>query len=185
MGTALPSFATADDLAARMLPRTLTDEEKAAANVLLQDVSMQIRAVAGYQQISRVDNDTVTLRGSGTCRLVLPQRPVLSVSSVAGLASDQWEWDGGVVLTRLDCQVWRGAVIVTYSHGLDVTDVAYMVATSVACDAVKRAILNPEMRRSQSIDDYSETLTDARASLLDGEAETIRQAFGPGSVGSS
>jgi hypothetical protein len=47
----------------------------------------------------------------------------------------------------------------------------------VACDAVKRVLLNPEMTKQRSIDDYSETLADARASLLQGEQDTIVAAF--------
>ena len=179
---ALGSFATAADLTARM-GRALTDTEQSQADRLLFDASNLIRMTAGYQQISRVDNDTVTLRGSGTGRMLLPQRPVLDVTAVAGLTADQWQWDGGSAICRLDCGRWDGPVTVTYSHGFEVDDVAYQVAVSVACDAVKRLMLNPDAIRQRSIDDYAETLTDARASLLQGEQETIRQAFGVTSWG--
>lgn len=174
----LGPFATVADLMGRLPPdRVLSAEEQAQAERLLADASHLIRMTAGYQQISRVDNDTVVLRGSGTACLTLPQRPILAVTAVAGLTADQWEWDGGDKLTRLDGCVWRGATTVTYSHGLDETEPAYQVARSVACDAVKRVLLNPTMIRQHAVDDFSETLADARASLLDGEAETIRQAF--------
>nr|BFD90709.1 hypothetical protein KitaXyl93_20690 [Kitasatospora sp. Xyl93] len=178
----LGPFASVADLMARMPPdRVLSVEEQAQAERLLGDAAHLIRMTAGYQQISRVDNDTVTLRGSGAPHLKLPQRPVLTVTAVAGLSAGQWEWDGGDKITRLDGCVWRGATTVTYSHGLDEDEPAYQVARSVSCDAVKRVLLNPTMIRSHQVDDFSETLADARASLLDGEAETIRQAFaGPG-----
>lgn len=176
----LGPFATHVDL---RIGWDLTEAEQSQADRLLADASNLIRMTAGYQQISRVDNDTVTLRGSGTCVLKLPQRPVRDVTAVAGLASTAWTWDGGDRLTRLDGYAWDGATTVTYSHGFNTDDVAYQVAVSVACDAVKRILTNPELVRQRTIDDYSETLADARASLLDGEQETIRQAFGVSSWG--
>ncbi|MFD0429433.1 hypothetical protein ACFQ60_22420 [Streptomyces zhihengii] len=72
---ALEAFASVDDLEARTL-RDLTDVERQHAPRLLADASNLIRMTAGYQQISRVVDDTVLLRGSGTHVLVLPQRPV-------------------------------------------------------------------------------------------------------------
>jgi hypothetical protein len=172
---ALPPFATAADL---RIGRELTPEETLQADRLLADASNLIRMTAGYQQISRVDNDTVTLRGSYSRVLKLPQRPVRDVTAVAGLTPADWSWDGGERLTRCGGWTWDGPVTVTYSHGFGPDDVAYQVAVSVACDAVKRVLLNPEMVKQRSIDDYSETLADARASLMAGEQETIRQAFG-------
>lgn len=181
----LSAFATPADLNVRIGGRTLTDAEQNQVTRLLADASHLIRMTAGYQQISRVNNDTVTLRGSGAPVMRLPQRPVRDVTAVAGLTSSAWRWDGGVCLTRCDGGVWDGPVTVTYSHGFDPDDVAYQVAVSVACDVVKRIILNPELIRQRSIDDYSETLADARASLLQGEQDTIRQAFGVSGVGVS
>lgn len=174
---ALGSFATDADLVARM-GRDLTDVEQSQATRLLTDASHLVRMAAGYQQISRADHDTVTLRGSGTTVLRLPQRPVRDVTAVAGLTTTAWSWDGGERLTRCDGYVWMGPTVVTYSHGFDVDDVAYQVAASVVCDAVKRVLLNRDLIKQRSIDDYSETLVDARASLMPGEQDTIRQAFG-------
>ncbi|MFJ2259477.1 hypothetical protein ACIOKD_14245 [Streptomyces sp. NPDC087844] len=171
----LGPFATASDL---RIGRDLSAAEQSQANRLLADASHLIRMTAGYQQITRVDNDTVTLRGSGTAVLKLPQRPVRDVTAVAGLASTLWKWDGGDLLTRCDGYAWDGPVTVTYSHGFDIDDIAYQVAVSVACDAVKRILLNPDLVKQRSIDDYSETLADARASLMSGERDTIREAFG-------
>ncbi|MEW2161441.1 hypothetical protein AB0912_00290 [Streptomyces sp. NPDC007084] len=174
---ALGPFATSADLVAR-LGRDLEAVEQSQADRLLADASNLIRMTAGYQQISRVDNDTMTLRGTGTAVLKLPQRPVRDVTAVAGLASTAWRWDGGEQLIRCDGGLWVGPWAVTYSHGVDTDDVAYQVAVSVACDAVKRVLTNPELVKQRAIDDYSETLTDARASLMQGEQDTIRQAFG-------
>ncbi|MFJ8603394.1 hypothetical protein ACIREM_32750 [Streptomyces shenzhenensis] len=176
----LGPFATAADL---RIDRDLTEAEQSLANRLLVDASNLIRMTAGYQQISRVDNDTATLRGSGTTVLKLPQRPVRDVTAVAGLPSTAWAWDAGERLIRCDGRVWHGPTTVTYSHGFDTEDIAYQVAVSVACDAVKRVLTNPELIKQRSIDDYSETLADARASLLAGEQDTIRQAFGVSSWG--
>lgn len=174
---ALGPFATTADLITRM-GRDLNDVEQSQSARLLADASNLIRMTAEYQQISRVDNDVVTLRGSGRITLVLPQRPVRDVTAVAGLTTAQWFWDGGQKLWRTEYNLWVGPVTVTYSHGFDEEDIAYQVAASVACDAVKRVLNNPELIRQRSIDDYSETLADARASLMPGERDTIRQAFG-------
>lgn len=176
----LGPFATSADL---RMGRDLTAAEQSQADRLLADASNMIRMTAGYQQITRVDTDVVTLRGSGTPVLRLPQRPVRDVTAVAGLTAEVWRWDGGERLTRCDGRVWAGPVTVTYSHGFDTDDTAYQVAVAVACDAVKRILTNPELTRQRSIDDYSETLVDARASLLQGEQDTIRQAFGVSSWG--
>ncbi|WP_411078503.1 hypothetical protein [Streptomyces sp. cmx-10-25] len=181
---ALGPFATSADLVAR-LGRDLEAVEQSQADRLLADASNLIRMEAGYQQISRVDDDTVTLRGSGRAVLKLPQRPVRDVTAVAGLSPAAWVWDGGESLTRLDGRLWVGPVTVTYSHGFDPDDIAYQVAVSVACDAVKRVLANLDLVRQRSIDDYSETLVDARASLLAGEADTIRTAFAVQSWGVS
>ncbi|MFG3048135.1 hypothetical protein ACGFZR_24785 [Streptomyces sp. NPDC048241] len=174
----LPPFATSADL---RIGRELTEAEQQQADRLLADASHLIRMTAGYQQITRVDDDTVTLRGSCTGVLKLPQRPVRDVTAVAGVTA--WQWDGGDRLFRTDCRAWDGPVTVTYSHGFDPEDIAYQVAVSVACDAVKRVLLNPELVKQRALDDYSETLADARASLLMGEQDTIRQAFGVASWG--
>lgn len=171
----LGPFATSADL---RIGRDLTAAEQSQADRLLADASALIRMTAGYQQITRVDNDVATLRGSGTSVLKLPQRPVRDVTAVAGLTAADWWWDGFDKLYRHRGCIWRGPVTVTYSHGFDTDDTAYQVAVSVACDAVKRVLTNPELTKQRSIDDYSETLVDARASLLQGEQDTIRQAFG-------
>lgn len=176
----LPPFATSADL---RIGRELTAAEQQQANRLLADASHLIRMTAGYQQITRVNNDTVVLRGSCSRVLKLPQRPVRSVTAVAGLSAAYWKWDGGELITRCDGWAWDGPVTVTYSHGFDPDDIAYQVAVSVACDAVKRVLLNPELVKQRALDDYSETLADARASLLMGEQDTIRQAFGVASWG--
>ncbi|MET7648368.1 hypothetical protein ABZS83_33050 [Streptomyces sp. NPDC005426] len=174
---ALGPFATAADLAARM-GRELDEVEQSQAARLLADASNLVRMAAGYQQISRVDNDVATLRGSDRIRMLLPQRPVRGVSAVAGLTTAQWFWDGGQYLWRTGHNRWVGPVTVTYSHGYDPDDIAYQVAATVVCDAVKRVLINPGLIKQRSIDDYSETLADARASLMPGEQDTIRQAFG-------
>jgi hypothetical protein len=171
----LGPFATSADL---RIGRDLTAAEQSQADRLLADASNMIRMTAGYQQITRVDNDVATLRGSGTSVLRLPQRPVRDVTAVAGLTAEEWWWDGFDKLCRHRGGIWWGPVTVTYSHGFNTDDTAYQVAVSVACDAVKRVLTNPELTRQRSIDDYSETLVDARASLLQGEQDTIRQAFG-------
>lgn len=96
----LAALAAVTDLEAR-LGRPLTDTEAARAQTLLGDASALVRRYT-RQDFDLTEGDEVVLRPVGTV-LRLPQRPVLSVTSVAALSGRDdiadiplpgWTWDG-------------------------------------------------------------------------------------------
>ncbi|NEB92444.1 hypothetical protein [Streptomyces bauhiniae] len=155
---ALPSFATAADLAAVMQAPVDAD----AAAVALASASAVIRKWA-RQDISLVVDDVVRLRVIDCEALVLPQRPVVSVSDVrvGSLVLSDWVLSGDRLLRaggwhRLPGTTsypGAGLVQVTYTHGEE--DPA--VARAVCLDLASSTMANPSMLRQEAIDDYSRT----------------------------
>lgn len=88
-------FAESTDLEAR-LDLTFTTEEHIRAAKLLARASGIIRDGARGQQINLVTNDTLVRRGTTDERILLPQRPVVSVASVAidGQEISGWYLEG-------------------------------------------------------------------------------------------
>lgn len=156
---ALPPFATAAELAASM--QTAVDQ--AAAELALASASAVIRNWT-RQSITRVVDDVVKLRIIDYDELVLPQRPVESVSQVKVNSVVLVDWvPSGDRLLRPGG--WRylpgtttypdpGLVQVTYTHGWDeIPD----DVRAVCLDLASTTLTNPSGLRSVSIDDYSRT----------------------------
>jgi hypothetical protein len=135
------------------------------------------------QTITRVDDDVARLRVMDAAELVLPQRPVISVSEVKvqALALNDWVLSGDRLLRAGG---WRylpgtssypdpGIVQVTYTHGFD--EVPEDVR-AVCLDLAASTLANPSMLRQEAIDDYTRTfaaeslglggLSDAHKTLL-------------------
>jgi len=157
---ALPPFATAAELAATVQAPV----DAAAAELALASASAVIRKWT-RQTITRVADDVARLRVIDCDELVLPQRPVVSVSEVKvnALVLNDWVLSGDRLLRMGG---WRylpgtssypdpGIVQVTYTHGWDeVPDDVRAVCLDLAASTVS----NPGMLRQESIDDYSRTL---------------------------
>jgi hypothetical protein len=158
---ALPPFAAVSDLAALVQ----TEVNEAAAGVALASASAMIRGWT-RQTITRVVDDTVSLRApAGYEReLVLPQRPVQSVSRVEinGVSLVDWVLSSDRLLRYCG---WRylpgrapyldpGLVTVTYTHGW--AEVPEDVR-AVCLDIASMTITNPSGLRTVQIDDYSRT----------------------------
>ncbi|GAA2484618.1 hypothetical protein GCM10010406_21110 [Streptomyces thermolineatus] len=156
---ALPPLATAADLAAL----TQSDIPAATATVALDAASAVIRGWT-RQAITRVVDETVNLRVTDAGELVLPQRPVVSVSRVraGGTVLSDWTLSGDRLLRSGG---WRrlptagaypetGVVEVTYTHGWE--DVPAEVRT-VCLDLAAATVTNPGMLRTVGIDDYNRT----------------------------
>jgi hypothetical protein len=138
--------------------------DAAAADLALASASAVIRKWT-RQTITRVVDDVVTLRVVDCDELVLPQRPVVSVSEVKvnALVLNDWVLSGERLLRTGG---WRylpgtssypdpGLVQVTYTHGWDeIPDDVRGVCLDLAASTVS----NPGMLRQESIDDYSRTL---------------------------
>ena len=157
---ALPPFATAADLAALAQRSDIPD---ATADLALALASATIRSWT-KQDITRVENDVVNLRIIDTSELVLPQRPVESVSQVRvnSVVLVDWVLSGDRLLRAGG---WRylpgtttypdpGLVEVTYTHGWsEVPD----DIRAVCLDLASMSVTNPTGLRSVAIDDYSRT----------------------------
>lgn len=107
------------------------DPTDIAAQIALATASEGIRAYCG-RRFDLVQNDQVTLDGTGTRALVLPEHPVLQVTSV-GVLEDGWDADPTLLTETTDykldndgtlIRVWpyvwplrKLTVEVTYDHG--------------------------------------------------------------------
>lgn len=128
-------FISRQDLTDR-IGRDVTADDGALACV---DAACDIVRNEAEQTFNEVTDDTVTLDGTGTDALLLPQGPVIEVSSVAEddtAVTDYTLRDSGVLLKASG--VWRRArnnIEVIYSHGYDGDDLprdVRMVALTLA-----------------------------------------------------
>lgn len=156
---ALPPFATAAELSALMQAPV----DPAAADLALASASAAIRRWT-RQTITLVANDVVSLRVVDPCALVLPQRPVVSVTQVLvnSVALVDWVLSGERLLRSGG---WHhlpgtssypdpGLVQVTYTHGWEeIPD----DVRAVCLDLASSTLANPAMLRQEAIDDYSRT----------------------------
>ncbi|MEW1803204.1 hypothetical protein ACIGO7_35310 [Streptomyces virginiae] len=156
---ALPPLATAADLAAATQRSDLNAE---SADLALASASAIIRNWT-RQAITRVEDDVVTLRVLTERELILPQRPVVSVSQVRvnGLVLQDWVLSGDRLIRTGG---WRrlpgtttypdpGLVEVTYTHGWDeVPD----EVRAVCLDLASMTMTNPSglRERERAIDDW-------------------------------
>jgi hypothetical protein len=171
-------LATQTDLEAA-LQRTLDPDQAALA---LRRASARVRKYC-RQEISLVENDTITLPGNGRV-LRLPQRPIvvddthpLTVVELFGISNVEYEalelrdyTRIGTELTRGEAWwaptrlmgwpwmrpqgIWAQRVRVTYSHGYaEIPD----DILDVVVDVAGLTMTNPQGLRSEAIDDYSRT----------------------------
>lgn len=175
---ALPPFATAAELAAQ----AQAPVDPAAAELALASASAAIRRWT-RQTITRVVDDAVKLRVIDCSELVLPQRPVASVSEVKvnALVLNDWVLSGDRLLRtggwhRLPGTTAYpdpGLVQVTYTHGWDeIPD----DVRAVCLDLASTTLSNPSMLRQEGIDDYTRTFaseTLGLAGLSDAHKELL------------
>lgn len=128
----MAAFATHADLAVR-LGETLTEAEQTRATALLGLASDVIRQAARQ----RIDRETSTIIVNAVGRVLLPQRPVISIDSVEAEGSTlDWDLDGDYLSGP-----WVGRTIeVTYTHGFDPVPDAIK---AVCLEVVTRVWVNP------------------------------------------
>lgn len=193
-------FASTDDFAA-MLGISLTANEEDRATTLLALASGLIREAANGQTISLVTDDVYTRKGTTDQRILLPQRPVVAVSSVtldgAALTADSdWYLDGDELVRRTATLVtpavleaetlsagfgyeWQ-TLEITYTHGFET--IPNLVRT-IALEAVVRAWVNPGRLIQQTVAGTETTFApyaDPPRGLLltKTEIRAIRRKFG-------
>lgn len=128
----MAAFATHSDLATR-LGETLTEDEQTRATALLTLASDVIRQAA-RQTIDQATS-TITVRAVG--RVLLPQRPVVSIDSVlVDGSSVGWTLDGDYLEGP-----WVGKTVeITYTHGFGTVPDAIK---AVCVEVVTRVWVNP------------------------------------------
>jgi len=146
-------FASADELAAR-LGIELQGDEESRADALLSLASGLIQDAA-RQVIELVEDETVILRGSREGKILLPERPVVSISSVL-IAGDSQDPSSYYLdrdhLARAGGGLWGDLLspttlgdpseelVVTYTHGFEETPGS---VKAICLEAVVRAWVNP------------------------------------------
>lgn len=139
----MAQFASADELAAR-LGIELQGDEESRADALLSLASSLIQDAA-RQVIELVEDETVILRGSREGKILLPERPVVSISSVL-IAGDSQDPSSYYLdrdhLARAGGGLWDPSeeLVVTYTHGFEETPGS---VKAICLEAVVRAWVNP------------------------------------------
>jgi hypothetical protein len=200
------AFATAVDLEAR-LGITFTAAEETRAAALLQIATGLIQDEA-KQTVLLVSGDVLTMKGTSDERIVLPERPVVSVASVqldstVLAAGTDWFVDGNelvrvpsttifAVSQMLDAGIsfpmgtgfgWeKQTLTITYTHGYAADEVP-AVCKAVCLEAVARCFVNPGAVARESIGDTSTVYDNNRFApsgllLNQDERQTIRRFFG-------
>jgi hypothetical protein len=160
----MASFATTDDLAAR-LKRTFTAAEESQADQFLEGATARIRAITD-QWISLVVDDEITVQAPISRVLWLPERPVVAVTSVEidGVATTAWKLRGSRLI--LNEGTWADLceeheVDVVYTHGYAAESDGIALAWDACLALAGQQMNNPKNLSSRSIDDYREAFADA------------------------
>jgi hypothetical protein len=172
----MSNFATVAELAA-YLARDI-DNADPSALLALSLASDAVRAYIGQDITSAVD-DEVTLDGTGTTLLLLPQQPVTGVSSVVedGVEltfDDEYYWAAWGGLTRV-ARPWVRTprrIVVTYSHGYATVPGPVKAATLALAG---RLVDSPAGVKQETIGAYSVTYSSGTPTLAENEARLLDQ----------
>lgn len=198
----LPALATYSDLENR-LGITMTQAEQTRATALLADASDLVRAAA-KQTITRVADDVLVIPGRWADRILLPERPVISVSSVTAAFYDGTAIDlppeGYYVdrdeLVRYAFPIglmrhffttgngWLGEgyrLTITYTHGYDQaaspTPYPLSLAKRITVAAAARVWVNPAAASQLAIAGKQEMYPNVGMELTDVEEKKIADVF--------
>ncbi len=172
------AFATTDDLA-NVLGREV-DPEDATALAALDAATEIVRAYTG-QYIEQVEDDELTLDGSGTNNLLLPQVPVTAVASVEvdgeALAATDYEWSANGYLRRIGANwpVNLRSIVATYTHGYATVPAVIVAVTATLAARLYEA---PTAVKQETIGAYSVTYTGTGMGLQTNETLLLDQFRG-------
>lgn len=195
----MAALATLSDVQAR-LTRTIASGETARVRALIDDASAAIITESG-QDVIRAETEArlMTRNINRELVVVLPQRPVNSITSVADINGNAvtYVWDGATKLTltssadtvhsdTLDRSLRY--VDVTYDHGYDdANDTRNVLGTvaGVVANVVARAFGTPAEetgKTAETIGPYSYSIGAGAAQggfgLMSSEWKTIKRALG-------
>lgn len=193
----MTAFATNADLAARLgIP--LTAAEQTRADALLSQASDMIRTQV-RQEVTKHTNDVWVTRGVWGNKLLIPQRPVIQVTSVQAQFMNGTQYTVDPItyyvdrdeLVRYDWPLsftigngWLGPgwqLTITYDHGWDpaANPVPYQLALckTVALEAVTRVWVNPEAAQQEMIGSVQTMYPAVGLMLTDEEEADLTDAF--------
>lgn len=163
----MASFVNASDYV--MYYTDVSDSEIAQAEANLEEASDKIRDYLS-QTIDLVTDDVVTIWGSGTRALTLPELPVVSIASIVcnGTAITDWTVDQYGLVWRNSTGYdycaqpgyWSRSLqyVVTYTHGYAVVP---GIIKTTALRLARSAVGRPDGVAQESVAGYSATyLTD-------------------------
>lgn len=171
------TFASNEDLA-DYLHCSVDDLDLGAASVALLAADAAIRAYTG-QTLSYVEDDEITLDGPGTNALLLPQLPVVEVTSVEvdGEALEEEDYtidlDAGIVKRDGSFGSAHQSIGVTYTHGFQPGETALddlrVVGTTVAGRVYVQAGTSQQTVGGifQNFESTNTTLTEGEKAILD------------------
>jgi hypothetical protein len=188
-------LASPDDFENR-LGLTLSDSERSRVAALLAKASGDIRTEI-EQTISLVTNDVLLRPGTTDERILLPQRPVVGVSSVQidGVEISDWYLAGNVLVrhaARAAAPILDGiyygvgfgrdwqTLRVVYSHGF--AEIPERVA-AIALEMVARVWVNPSSLIQENVAGVATTFAPYSSpprgmQLTDSERRALRRLFG-------
>lgn len=196
----MTAFATADDLATR-LGLTFSDDEAARATDLLADATGLIQEEAN-QIVFLVTDDVLEVPGTTDDRIRLPQRPVVSITSITLngrplVEGVDWYLNGNTIFRRstlfspfgtLDGPFLLGTgfgrpdqtLTIVYTHGYDVLPA---VVKTICKEVVVRVWINPGSVARETVGSVMTTYDNMRFSptgllLTDVEILKIKRFFG-------
>jgi hypothetical protein len=147
------AFITIDDYTASAGEPSDYPRAEAAIDAACEQVRQYL-----HQHITFVAGDEVTVSGSGTGALLLPQLPVVAVNSITYDGTDVEGWwvdESGVVRRNAGWPRWR-RYVVDYDHGWDEVPVDIVMATVRLAAQLYSSATSGEIRQ-ETIGSYSVT----------------------------
>lgn len=182
-------LATPADLASALQQ----DLDLSTATLWVEAGTAVVQAAAGGQRIVQVVGDTVTLMGSTSSWLDLPQIPVTAVSAVTldGSSVAAGELTGGGNYRLIGNRLWRGdgwqvnrgvpsEVVFVYTHGYAPLDQRLQLGRASVLGLARGAYSNPGGLTRITIDDYTEAY-DAMSAVMDASKSlkaALRRQYG-------
>lgn len=180
-------LASREDLAAALQH----DVDNASADLALEVSTAVVQAAAG-QRIIRVADETAIVYGGSDRTLVLPERPVVSITSVTyngslltqGTASGTWRITADGIWRDLgwaEC-AWEPApgTTVVYTHGYLSTEQGIQLGRGVCLSLARGLFENPNGAVREQIDDYAVAYAEAATALdvMPGMTARLRKQYG-------
>lgn len=180
-------LATPEELATLMRDTGL---DETAATLLLQLATAEVQGIVQQRLVLVEDDVFVDLLGTTDAWLVLPERPVVDLTSLT--IDDGDELVAGTDFKRFGARLWRrcgwatcwtepSVIAGVYSHGWDVGDQHLEQARSAVLGLSKTAYTNVSGVLSEAIDDYRVQFANSLAEVMETSeylCKSLRRTYG-------